>query len=98
MQSTDQWSNLVSLANPQTPWAPKTPWAPQTPWAPETPQAPQTIPFQSASCFQYQHTEEGSGDSGPLHMNSWDAIIGIKHAIFCIRHTHPTIPCWLHVV
>jgi len=27
------------------------------------------IPFRSAYCFQYRHTEEGSGDLGPLRAN-----------------------------
>ena len=34
------------------------------------------IPFHSADRFQYRHAEEGSGDLGPLSVNSWNAIIG----------------------
>ena len=34
------------------------------------------IPFRSADRFQYRHAEEGSGDLGPLYVNSWNAIIG----------------------
>jgi len=33
------------------------------------------IPFRSADRFQYRHAEEGSGDLGPLYVNSWNAII-----------------------
>ena len=34
------------------------------------------IPFRSADRVQYRHEEEGSGDLGPLYMNSWNPIIG----------------------
>jgi len=31
-----------------------------------------------------------------LERSYW--ISRVKHTIYCIRHTHPTTPCWLHVV
>jgi len=56
------------------------------------------LPFRSADHFQYRHAEEGSGDL------TWTAGMQlldksrVKHAIYCINHTHPTTTCWLHAV
>ena len=57
----------------------------QAAWSPSL--ASQPIPFRSADHFQYRHTEEGSGDLGPLYMNSWMQLLDkpcVMHAIYCI--------------
>ena len=53
------------------------------------------IPFHSTDRFQYQDVKEGSGDLGPLHVNSWNAIAGscIKHVF--TAYISPTK--WFHM-
>ena len=75
-KNVDPYSRVDGNLGPHLPWRTET-WNPHFP----TNTDPLYVVSQarlfascSTDCFQYRHTEEGSGDLGSLHVNIWNAI------------------------